>query len=65
MEKINFVFFAEKTITQTMAMLNTEDPPPSISIVKEWFTEFRWGSISTKDGERSGRPVEVFTPEQL
>ena len=34
-------------------------------MVKKWFTEFRCGRTSTKDAERSGRPVEVSTPETI
>ncbi|QQP52895.1 Putative mariner transposase [Caligus rogercresseyi] len=41
------------------------DSAPSISMVKKWFTEFRCGRTSTIDAERSGRPVEVATPETI
>ena len=41
---IKHYFLREKTITETMAKLDKYygDPASSISMVKKWFTEFRW-----------------------
>ena len=34
-------------------------------MVKKWFIDFRCGRTSTNDAERSGRPIEVSTPENV
>ena len=62
---IKHYFLRQKTITETKVRLDKYygDSAPSISMVKKWFAEFRCGHISTSDGERSGRPKEVVTPE--
>ncbi|QQP31674.1 Putative mariner transposase [Caligus rogercresseyi] len=64
---IKHSFLREKTIAETKAKLDKYygDSAPSISMVKKWFTEFRCGRTSTIDAERSGRPVEVATPETI
>ncbi|QQP51330.1 Mariner transposase [Caligus rogercresseyi] len=64
---IKHYFLREKTIAQTKAKLDKYygDSAPSISMVKKWFKEFRCGRTSTIDAERSGRPVEVATPETI
>ena len=36
---------------------------PSYSMVKNWGADFKSGRTSTKYEHRSGRPVEVATPE--
>ena len=63
------LFFAgkKKIITETKAKLDKYygDSAPSISMVKQWFTEFRCGRTSTIDAERSGRPVEPETIEKI
>ena len=41
------------------------DSTQSISMVNKWFTDFRCGRTSTNDAERSGRPIEVNTPENV
>ena len=38
---------------------------PSYSTVKKWCREFGCGRESCEDGARSGRPVEVSTPENI
>ncbi|XP_025829860.1 uncharacterized protein LOC112904322 [Agrilus planipennis] len=38
---------------------------PSYSTVKQWVSEFKKGRVSTSDGPRSGRPVEVTTPDMI
>uniref|UniRef100_A0A0K2TTX7 Histonelysine Nmethyltransferase SETMARlike [Hydra vulgaris] n=1 Tax=Lepeophtheirus salmonis TaxID=72036 RepID=A0A0K2TTX7_LEPSM len=39
------------------------DSAPSIRIVYKWFQNFRSVHMSTSDAKRSGRPVEITTPE--
>ena len=41
-----------------------ESAPPK-SIVKYWFAEFRHGRVDTDDAERSGRPNEAVTAENV
>lgn len=38
---------------------------PSNATVYNWYNEFKRGRTSTQDAERSGRPVEVTTPENI
>ncbi|XP_033226758.1 uncharacterized protein LOC117179160, partial [Belonocnema kinseyi] len=37
----------------------------SISMVKKWFTEFRFGRTSISDAERSGRSKDIITSESV
>ena len=64
---IKHYFLRKKTIAQTKAKLDKYygDSAPSLSMIKKWFTEFRCGRTSTENAERSGRPVEVSTPETI
>ena len=64
---IKHYFLREKTITDTSVKLNKYygDSAPSISMVKKWFTEFRYGRTMTIDAARSGRPIEVGIPEAI
>ena len=41
------------------------DSAPSKATVERWFAEFKCGRTSTEDAERSGRPNEVVTPENI
>lgn len=41
------------------------DSSPSYSMVKQWVAELKMGRTSTSDERRSGRPVEVTTPEMI
>lgn len=58
-------FLRKKTIKETEEKLRKYygDSAPSHGMVQKWFTEFCCGRTSTKDAERSGRPVEVTTDE--
>ena len=38
---------------------------PSYSTVKKWAKCFRLGQESLKGADRSGRPIEVITPQQI
>ena len=66
---IKHYFFArkKKTIPQTKAKLDKYygNSASSISMVKKWFSEFRYGRTSTRDAERSGCPVEVATSKTI
>ncbi|XP_014469757.1 PREDICTED: putative uncharacterized protein FLJ37770 [Dinoponera quadriceps] len=42
-----------------------KDSSPSYSTVKQWVSEFKKGRTSTSDDPRSGRSVEVTTPEMI
>ena len=54
-----------KTPQETKEKLDKHygDSAPSIRTVYKWFQNFRAGHMGTCDAERSGRPVEVTTPE--
>lgn len=54
-----------KTHQETKEKLDKHygDSAPSIRTVYKWFQNFRSGHMGTSDAERSGRPVEVTTPE--
>ena len=64
---IKHYFLRKKNTIETKAKLDKYygDSAPSISMVKNWYTEFRCGRISTIDAERSGRPVEVAIPKTI
>ncbi|KAF7263203.1 hypothetical protein GWI33_003507 [Rhynchophorus ferrugineus] len=38
---------------------------PEKSTIKDWYAKFRRSEMSTEDGERSGRPKEVVTEENI
>ncbi|GFS79313.1 HTH_48 domain-containing protein [Nephila pilipes] len=41
------------------------DSCPSKATICRWFAEFKRGRTDTNDAERSGRPVEAVTPENI
>lgn len=41
------------------------DSVPSRQTVEKWFADFKRGHTDTDDAERSGRPIEVVTPENI
>nr|XP_042912547.1 protein GVQW3-like [Parasteatoda tepidariorum] len=41
------------------------DSCPSKATICRWFAEFKRGRTDTNDAERSGRPVEAVTPENV
>ena len=62
---IKHYFMKGKTPQETKEKLDKHygDSAPSIRTVYKWFQNFRSGHMGTSDAERSGRPVEVTTPE--
>lgn len=64
---IKHYFLRGKNITQTQKTLQKyyEDSSPSFGMIQKWFSEFRCGRTNTNDAERSGRPIEVTTPEMV
>lgn len=70
MKKVKFVcllitLLRKKTITETKERLDKYygESAPSILMVKMLFIKFSCGHTSTSDGERSGHPKEVITPD--
>lgn len=41
------------------------DSSPGKSTIEKWYGKFKRGEMSTEDGERSGRPKEVVTDENI
>ena len=59
------MFVDEKNTVQAQQWLQKcyPDSAPSKRTTCYWFAEFKRGRKDTDDGERSGRPIEVVTPE--
>ena len=57
----------EKNTAQAQQWLQKcyPDFAPSKRTICYWFAEFEHGRTDTDDGERSGRPIEVVTPENI
>lgn len=64
---IKHYYLRKKTITETKAKLDKyyPDSAPSMKMIQKWFSDFRCGRTSTDDAERSGRPKDVSTPENV
>ncbi|KAF7272699.1 hypothetical protein GWI33_014544 [Rhynchophorus ferrugineus] len=64
---IKYCFLKGKNTVEAITWLDAEfpDTAPGISTIKDWYTKFRRGEMSTEDGERSGRPKEVVTDENI
>jgi len=62
---IKHYFMKGKSPQETKEKLDKHygDSAPSIRTVYKWFQNFRSGHMDTSDAKRSGRPVEVTTPE--
>lgn len=41
------------------------DSAPSIQMAEKWFADFKLGRTTTDNAERSGRPKEEVTPENI
>lgn len=61
---MKYYVLPKKTYTKPIIRLinNMGTLYPSISILKKWFTEFRFSRISTSKVERSESPTDVITP---
>lgn len=57
----------KKNTIQTKKWLDDRysESAPSTGTVEYWFRQFRTGRESTVDAERSGRPNEAVTPENI
>lgn len=64
---IHHCFLMGKNTVQTKQWLDKcyPDSAPAQSNIKYWFREFKRGRTDTTDAQRSGRPNEVVTPENI
>ncbi|XP_031639731.1 protein GVQW3-like, partial [Contarinia nasturtii] len=64
---IKHCFLMGKNTVQTKQWLDKcyPDSAPAQSNIKYWFREFKRGRTDTDDAQRSGRPKEVVTPENI
>ncbi|KAF7268073.1 hypothetical protein GWI33_018771 [Rhynchophorus ferrugineus] len=64
---IKYCFVKGKNTVQAKTWLDAEfpDTTPGKSTIKYWYAKFTRGDMSTEDGERSGRPKEVFTEKNI
>ncbi|KAF7273574.1 hypothetical protein GWI33_013717 [Rhynchophorus ferrugineus] len=60
-------FLKGKNTVEAETWLDAEfpDTTPGTSTIKDGYAKFRRGEMSTEDGERSGRPKEVVTDENI
>lgn len=70
MEKVNFMCLSKSIYWRQKDIQSQKNRDkyygnwaPSVRLVKQWFTEFCCGSISSSNAERSGSPVGVTIPE--
>lgn len=64
---IKHCFFMGKNTVQAEEWLKKcyGDSSPSKATICRWFAEFKRGRTSTEDAERSGRPIEATSPENI
>lgn len=64
---IKHYYLKKKTAKETKEKLDKHygKSAPSDYMVKYWFAEFKRGRTNTSDEQRSGRPIEVTTPENI
>lgn len=64
---IKHCFLMGKNTVEAKAWLDEHyaDSAPSKATVERWFADFKRGRTDTDDAERSGRPNEVVTPENI
>ncbi|KAF7278715.1 hypothetical protein GWI33_008091 [Rhynchophorus ferrugineus] len=64
---IKYCFLKGKNTVGAKTWLDAEfpDTAPGKSTIKYWYAKFRRGEMSTEDGERSRRPKEVVTDENI
>lgn len=64
---IKYCFLKGKNTVEAKAWLDKEFPgsAPGKSTIIDWYAKFKRGEMSTEDGERSGRPKEAVTDENI
>lgn len=64
---IKHCFLMKKNTVQTQEWLEKHygTSAPSKTTICRWFSEFKSGRTNTEDAERSGRPIEATTPENI
>ena len=64
---IKHYFLRGKTLSGTKVKLDKyySDSAPSYGMVKEWFTELRYGRTNTETIPCPGRPNHIITPEMI
>lgn len=64
---IKHCFLAKKNTVEAKKWLDKHysDSAPNKSYVEYWFAKFRTGHMTTEDDERSGRPNDAVTPENI
>ena len=64
---IKYCFLKGKNTVEAKTWLDNEfpDSAPGKSTIIDWYAKFKHGEMSTEDGERSGRPKEVVTDENI
>ncbi|KAF7265276.1 hypothetical protein GWI33_021270 [Rhynchophorus ferrugineus] len=64
---IKYCFLKGKNTIEARTWLDAEFPDsgPGKSTIKDWYAKFRYGELSTEYGERSGRPKEAVTDENI
>lgn len=64
---VKHCFLAKKSRVETKKWLDKyyPDSAPGKSTVEKWFAKFQTGHMSTEDDERSGRPKEAVTNENI
>lgn len=64
---IKYCFLKRKNTVEVKIWLDNEFPESVAgkSTIIDWYAKFKRGGMSTEDGERSGRPKEVVTVENI
>lgn len=64
---IRYCFLKGKNAVEAKSWLDEEFPgsAPGKSTIIDWYAKFKRGEMSTEDGERSGRPKETVTDENI
>jgi histone-lysine N-methyltransferase SETMAR len=64
---IKYLFIKGKTAKEIFEDMSEtlNEECPSNSTIKYWVSNFKRGDFSTKDGERSGRPISATTQENI
>ena len=56
--------FSSKQIKEELDLVHGQSAP-SFATIYNWVNEFKCGRTSTKDEPRSGKPIDVSTPEMI